>query len=67
MEKNEAILNYVIRWLDDNIDNAPSESIAEDSANLKEKIQLAQDPRITVAEIEEGNIKKIKKSPNWVG
>lgn len=56
MEKNEAILNYVIRWLDDNIDNAPPEGIAEDSANLKEKINIAQDPRITVAEIEEGNI-----------
>ena len=56
MEKNEAILNYVIRWLDDNINNPPPEGTAEDSANLKEKINIAQDPRITVAEIEEGNI-----------
>ena len=54
MEKNEAILNYVIRWLDDNIDNPPPEGTAEDSANLKEKINIAQDPRITVADIESG-------------
>jgi len=56
MEKNEAILNYVIRWLDDNIDSPPPEGIAEDSANLKEKIISAQDPRVTVADIDKGNI-----------
>lgn len=53
-EKAQAILDYVIRWLDANIDEAPSESISEDSANLKEKIEQAQDPRITVADIESG-------------
>jgi hypothetical protein len=43
-----------MKWLvlDDNING--SEGISEDSANLKEKIELAQDPRITVADIESG-------------
>ena len=53
-EKAEAIINYVLSWLDDNIDEEPSEGISEDSANLKEKIELAQDPRITVTDIEGG-------------
>jgi hypothetical protein len=53
-EKDKAILDYVIRWLDDNIDDAPLEGVSEDSANLKEKIKQAQDPRITVADIESG-------------
>ena len=53
-EKVQAILDYVIRWLDDNIDEAPLEGVSEDSVNLKEKIEQAQDPRITVADIESG-------------
>ena len=53
-EKAEAIINYVISWLDDNINETPSEGISEDSVNLKEKIELAQDPRVTVADIEGG-------------
>ena len=53
-EKAEAIINYVVGWLDDNINETPSEGISEDSANLKEKINQAQDPRITVADIEGG-------------
>ena len=53
-EKAEAIINYVISWLDDNINETPSEGISEDSANLKEKIELAQDPRVTVTDIEGG-------------
>ena len=54
MTKQEAIIEYVIRWLDSNIDDylydgdQESESIQEDSANLKEKIQLALDPETTV-------------------
>ena len=36
-EKAEAIINYVVGWLDDNINESPSEGISEDSANLKEK------------------------------
>ena len=53
-EKIQAILDYVIRWLDANIDEAPLEGVSEDSVNLKEKIEQAQDPRITVADIESG-------------
>ena len=53
-EKVQAILDYVIRWLDANIDEAPIEGVSEDSVNLKEKIEQAQDPRITVADIESG-------------
>ena len=54
--KSEVILEYVVRWLDDNINNPPPEGAAADSANLKEKITIAQDPRTTVAEIKEGSI-----------
>ncbi len=46
----------VIRWLDSNIDEAPPEGIQEDSANLKEKIQLALDPETTIKDIEAGNL-----------
>ena len=62
MTKEKAILEYVIRWLDSNIDDylydgdQESESIQEDSANLKEKIQLALDPKTTIEDIESGNI-----------
>ena len=56
MTKEKAILDYVIRWLDSNIDEQPPEGIQEDSANLKEKIQLALDPEITVEEIQNNNI-----------
>jgi hypothetical protein len=62
MTKQEAIIEYVIRWLDSNIDDylydgdQESESIQEDSANLKEKIQLALDPETTVEEIQNNNI-----------
>jgi hypothetical protein len=56
MTKEKAILEYVIRWLDSNIDEQPPEGIQEDSANLKEKIELALDPETTVEDIESGNI-----------
>ena len=56
MTKEKAILEYVIRWLDSNIDEQPPEGIQEDSANLKEKISLALDPETTVEDIESGNI-----------
>ena len=56
MTKQEAILEYVIRWLDSNIDEQPLEGIQEDSANLKEKIQLALDPETTVEDIQNNNI-----------
>jgi hypothetical protein len=57
MTKQEAIIEYVIRWLDSNIDEPELlDTIQEDSANLKEKIQLALDPETTVEEIQNNNI-----------
>ena len=56
MTKEKAIIEYVIRWLDSNIDEQPPEGIQEDSANLKEKIQLAIDPETTVEDIQNNNI-----------
>ena len=56
MTKQEAIIEYVIRWLDSNIDEQPPEGIQEDSANLKEKLSLALDPETTVEEIQNSNI-----------
>ena len=55
MTKEKAILEYVVRWLDCNIDEGPREGIEEDSANLKEKIELALDSKTTVEDIEGGN------------
>ena len=56
-DKNKAILEYVIRWLNSNIDedSTMSESIREDSANLKEKIELAMSSENTVQDIDNGN------------
>jgi len=54
-DKNKAILEYVVRWLDSNIDEPPPEGVQEDSANLKEKIELALDPRNTSKNIEDGD------------
>ena len=56
-DKNKAILEYVIRWLDSNIDedSTMSESIKEDSANLKEIIELAMSSENTAEDIDNGN------------
>ena len=54
-DKNKTIIDYVIRWLDSNIDEPPPEGVQEDSANLKEKIELALDPRNTAKNIEDGD------------
>ena len=56
-DKNKAILEYVIRWLNSNIDedSTMSESIKEDSANLKEKIELAMSSENTAQDIDNGN------------
>ena len=54
-DKNKAIIEYVIRWLDSNIDEPPPEGVREDSANLKEKIELALDPKNTAKNIEDGD------------
>ena len=57
MTKEKAILEYIIRWLDSNIDEPELlDTVQEDSANLKEKIQLALDPETTVEEIQNSNI-----------
>jgi len=54
-DKNKTIIDYVIRWLDSNIDEPPPEGIQEDSANLKEKINLALDPKTTAQNIDDGD------------
>ena len=57
MTKEKAILEYIIRWLDSNIDEPELlDTVQEDSANLKEKISLALDPETTVEEIQNNNI-----------
>ena len=57
MTKEKAVIEYVLRWLDSNIDeDNTSDTIAEDSANLKEKIELALEPTTTIKDREEGNI-----------
>ena len=57
MTKEKAVIEYILRWLDSNIDeDNTSDTIAEDSANLKEKIELALEPTTTITDIEEGNI-----------
>ena len=58
MSKEKTILEYVVRWLDSNIDEEhPSlASLAADSKDLKEKIELALDPLTTVEDIESGNL-----------
>ena len=57
MTKEKAVIKYILRWLDSNIDeDNTNDTIAEDSANLKEKIELALEPITTIKDIEEGNI-----------
>ena len=55
-QKYEAIIDMVIRWLDTNIDEPPPEGVQEDSANLKEKIELALDSSTTKRQIEDGDL-----------
>ena len=69
-QKYEAIIDMVIRWLDSNIDdwqandllNDPKieikNAIADDSRDLKEKIELALDSKTTKREIEDGDLWK---------
>ena len=54
-DKNKAIIDMVIRWLDSNIDEPPPEGVQEDSANLKEKIELAMSSENTAQDIDNGN------------
>ena len=67
-QKYKAIIDMVIRWLDTNIDdwqandllNDPrieiKNAVADDSRDLKEKIELALDPSTTKREIEDGDL-----------
>ena len=67
-QKYEAIIDMVIRWLDSNIDdwqandllNDPKieikNAIADDSRDLKEKIELELDSKTTKREIEDGDL-----------
>jgi len=59
-QKYEAIIDMVIRWLDSNIDETDDKFylVAQDSADLKEKIELALDPKTTKREIEDGDLWK---------
>ena len=66
-QKYEAIIDMVIRWLDTNIDDLYNDELdsysdspykkylANDSADLKEKIKLALDPETTKRQIEDGD------------
>ena len=54
MTKEQAIIEYVLQWLNSNIDEPPKENISEDSANLKEKIELALQKTTTIKDIQGG-------------
>lgn len=56
MTKERAIIEYVLKWLDSNIDEPPKENISEDSANLKEKIELALQKTTTIEDIKGGTL-----------
>jgi|TARA_B100000085_G_C18319789_1_gene421797 hypothetical protein len=63
-QKYEAIIDMVIKWLDANIDDVYDDDerltekqwLAQDSADLKEKIELALDPSTTKKQIEDGKL-----------
>ena len=67
-QKYEAIIDMVIRWLDSNIDDWQANDLlndpkiemknasADDSRDLKEKIELALDSKTTKREIEDGDL-----------
>ena len=62
MTKEKATLEMIIRWLDSNINeggfenNEAKDLLAVDSADLKQKIELALDPETTVEQIENGDL-----------
>ena len=53
--KDKAIIEYVIGWLDSNIDEPCCRNLATNSADLKEKIQLALDPEVTAQDVNNGD------------
>ena len=62
MTKEKATLEMIIRWLNSNIDeggfenNEAKDLLAVDSADLKQKIELALDPETTIEQIENGDL-----------
>jgi len=63
-QKYEAIINMVIYWLNSNIDEYDKDKdyyyyknqLSYDSQELKEKIEIALDPRTTKRQIEDGDL-----------
>ncbi len=57
-QKYKKIVDMVIDWLDSNIDDAMNvhDPLASDSADLKEKIELALDSSTTKRQIEDGDL-----------
>ena len=51
--KEQAIINFVLNWLNSNIDDRNAS--ASDSLDLKEKIEMALEPEITIEDIAKGN------------
>ena len=58
MTKEKATLEMIIRWLDSNINDTDDKFylVAQDSADLKEKIELALEPETTIEQIENGDL-----------
>jgi len=63
-DKNKAILEYVISWLNSNIDDAMNkfDPVASDSADLKEKIELAMSSENTAQDIDNSTNEHIVNS-----
>ena len=51
--KEQAIIDFVLNWLNSNIDDRNAS--ASDSLDLKEKIEMALDPQISIEDIVKGN------------
>jgi len=51
--KEQAIIDFVLNWLNSNIDD--KNASASDSLDLKEKIEIALDPQISIEDIAKGN------------
>ena len=58
LKRLEATIDMIILWLDSNIDSPPmgSVGIATDSADLKQKIELALDPSTSILDIKNGDL-----------
>ena len=51
--KEQAIIDFVLNWLNSNIDDRNAS--ASDSLDLKEKIEMALEPQTTIEDIAKGN------------